>query len=145
MLLIDDHEDARTALELVLESEGHAVVTAADADIALAHIRGGLAPGIVLLDLGLPGMSARSFCEAMRADARLADAGGGALRRRMGTGEGRAAGGMRLAAEARRDRATPRGGGTPLCEGLIQRRWNTSPKACATARSGCSSTTSPDR
>ena len=72
MLLIDDHEDARTALELVLEAAGFSVVGAADAEIGLAQLRRGLQPGLVLLDLGLPGMSASSFNQAMRAEARLA-------------------------------------------------------------------------
>jgi len=72
VLLIDDHEDARTALELVLEAAGFSVVGAADAEIGLAQLRQGLQPGLVLLDLGLPGMSASSFNQAMRAEARLA-------------------------------------------------------------------------
>lgn len=73
VLLIDDHDDARTALELVLEAEGYSVVGAADAETALARLREGLEPCLVLLDLGLPGMTARTFFEAMRAEPRLVD------------------------------------------------------------------------
>jgi CheY-like chemotaxis protein len=73
VLLVDDHADARGALELVLSSEGYQVVGTGTADDALAHLSAGLTPGLVLLDLGLPGMTARAFRDAMRADPRLAD------------------------------------------------------------------------
>jgi two-component system response regulator MprA len=72
VLLVDDHADARLGLELVLEAEGYAVTGAETADQALGQLQGGLAPDVVLLDLGLPGMPVRSFRDAMRADARLA-------------------------------------------------------------------------
>ena len=72
VLLVDDHADARLALELVLQSEGYDVVGAPSADEALAHLRGGLRPSVVLLDLGLPGMTPRTFRDAMEADAALA-------------------------------------------------------------------------
>jgi CheY-like chemotaxis protein len=69
---VDDHADARVALELVLGTEGYDVVGAPSADDALARLQQGLHPDVVLLDLGLPGMSARTFRDAMRADPRLA-------------------------------------------------------------------------
>lgn len=72
VLLVDDHADARLALELVLQSEGWTVTGAETADQALGQLRDGLVPDVVLLDLGLPGMPVRSFRDAMRADARLA-------------------------------------------------------------------------
>jgi len=72
VLLIDDHEDARAALALVLETAGFTVVDAPSAELALARIAEGLEPGLVLLDLGLPGMSARRFEETLRAEGRRA-------------------------------------------------------------------------
>lgn len=72
VLLIDDHEDARAALALVLEAAGFAVVGAPSAEAGLARLAEGLEPAIVLLDLGLPGMSAQRFNQALRAEARLA-------------------------------------------------------------------------
>ena len=72
VLLVDDHADARLALELVLQSEGWNVTGAETADQALGQLRDGLVPDVVLLDLGLPGMPVRIFRDAMRADDRLA-------------------------------------------------------------------------
>ena len=72
VLLVDDHADARLALELVLQSEGWNVTGAETADQALGQLRDGLVPDVVLLDLGLPGMPVRTFRDAMRADVRLA-------------------------------------------------------------------------
>jgi len=72
VLLIDDHEDARAALALVLETAGFTVVDAPSAELALARIAEGLEPSLVLLDLGLPGMSARRFEETLRAEGRRA-------------------------------------------------------------------------
>ena len=54
ILLIDDEPDLRESLETVLEVEGYGVVLAEDGDEALAHLRRGLEPCLILLDLMMP-------------------------------------------------------------------------------------------
>ncbi len=56
ILIVEDHEDARTSLQCLLEMLGHAVVAAKDGETALAMIREA-APTVVLCDIGLPGIS----------------------------------------------------------------------------------------
>jgi two-component system CheB/CheR fusion protein len=56
ILVIEDDPDVRELLELVLEREGHVVMTATDGGSALNLIvRGSLRPDIILADYNLPG------------------------------------------------------------------------------------------
>lgn len=73
VLLVDDDAEIRAVVRLILETEGYGVVTAADGAEALRYLRGGERPGMILLDLRMPGMDGRGFREAQRADALLAD------------------------------------------------------------------------
>jgi len=66
ILLIEDNEDARESLRLLLESLGHRVFEAAEGGSGLAlalHHR----PEIVLIDLGLPGLDGYEVAQALRA------------------------------------------------------------------------------
>src|SRR4051794_14069105 len=65
-LLIDDDDDLREGLDLFLRSQGCAVVATADAPTALTHLRNGLRPCLVLLDVNLPGMNGWQLIEALR-------------------------------------------------------------------------------
>jgi CheY-like chemotaxis protein len=56
ILLVDDDRGLRHVLSTLLTEAGHTVVTAGDGPEAVARLDGG-ATDIVLLDLGLPGMS----------------------------------------------------------------------------------------
>jgi CheY-like chemotaxis protein/anti-sigma regulatory factor (Ser/Thr protein kinase) len=68
VVVVDDHGDARAAMRLFLERDGHRVVSCATAAEALATTPGA-SPDLVLLDIDLPtaraGMS-RSRCAATR-------------------------------------------------------------------------------
>lgn len=56
VLIVDDHPSFRSVARMLLESEGYRVVgEAPDGEAALALARE-LAPDVVLLDLGLPGI-----------------------------------------------------------------------------------------
>lgn len=61
VLLVDDHDDIREGLQMILESEGWAVETASDPRDALNKLFGGLTPCIVLLDLMSPVMNGVEF------------------------------------------------------------------------------------
>jgi signal transduction histidine kinase/CheY-like chemotaxis protein len=65
VLVVDDNEDAASTLAMLLEALGHEVSVAGDgyAAIDAVHERH---PEIVLLDLGLPGMSGYEVAEKLR-------------------------------------------------------------------------------
>jgi PAS domain S-box-containing protein len=66
ILVVEDNDDARESLRLLLESLGHRVVEAGDGPHAIAlalHHR----PEVVLIDLGLPGMNGYEVAESLRA------------------------------------------------------------------------------
>ncbi len=67
MLVVDDNEDAATALGEVLLASGCATMTVHDAAKALA-LAPEFRPDIAVLDIGLPGMSGWELAEALRAD-----------------------------------------------------------------------------
>jgi PAS domain S-box-containing protein len=68
ILIIEDNDDARESLRLLLESLGHRVLEAGDGpggvSLALQH-----RPEVVLVDLGLPGMDGYAVARTLRASA----------------------------------------------------------------------------
>jgi PAS domain S-box-containing protein len=66
VLLIEDDDDARTSLRILLESLGHRVVEAADGSRAVT-LAGEHRPDVVLIDLGLPGLDGYQVARALRA------------------------------------------------------------------------------
>jgi PAS domain S-box-containing protein len=66
VLVVDDNQDATETLELLLQLWGHEVRIAYDGEGALAQVAE-LRPDIVLLDIGLPGMSGYEVARRMRA------------------------------------------------------------------------------
>jgi two-component system, sensor histidine kinase len=66
ILVIEDNDDARASLRILLESLGHRVVEAADGETgvaaALEH-----RPDVVLIDLGLPALDGYQVARALRA------------------------------------------------------------------------------
>jgi CheY-like chemotaxis protein len=68
VLVVDDDPDIREALEMVLETNGHVVVSASDGAEALAHLeRDARRPCVILLDLMMPGMNGFELHEALTA------------------------------------------------------------------------------
>ena len=66
ILIVEDNDDARESLRLLLESLGHRVIEAGDGQHGLAlalHHR----PEVVLIDLGLPGLDGYEVARALRA------------------------------------------------------------------------------
>jgi len=65
ILVVEDNDDARESLRLLLESLGHRVVEAGDGPHALAlalHHR----PEVALIDVGLPGMNGYELAQSLR-------------------------------------------------------------------------------
>jgi CheY-like chemotaxis protein len=73
VLLVEDDHDVRETIAEVLTDAGYVVVTAVDGQQALDHLRGGLRPFVILLDLMMPGMNGYEFRDVQRAEAGLAD------------------------------------------------------------------------
>jgi CheY-like chemotaxis protein len=55
VLLIEDNDETREVVSALLELEGYKVVAARDGDEGMDHLRHGLDPCVILLDLMMPG------------------------------------------------------------------------------------------
>lgn len=72
VLIADDEPNIVISLEYLMRREGHEVSVARDGDEALAMIRRDK-PDLVLLDVMMPGKNGFEVCQAVRAEAELAD------------------------------------------------------------------------
>src|SRR3954469_18483180 len=71
VFVVDDDYDIREAVSDVLVSEGYSVLTAADGGEALATLRRGVRPDVMLLDLMMPRVSGVDVIDALRKDESL--------------------------------------------------------------------------
>ncbi len=72
ILIVEDDPDFRDTLAELLQLEGYRVAQAANGREALEHLRQGMPPCIILLDLMMPVMSGWEFREAQQQDPALA-------------------------------------------------------------------------
>lgn len=72
ILVVDDNVDGAETLAMLLDLLGHTTDIAHDGPRALAAARG-RRPDLIVLDIGLPGMSGYDVAREIRADARLRD------------------------------------------------------------------------
>jgi two-component system sensor histidine kinase/response regulator len=69
ILVVDDDDDVRTSLQMVLEIEGYEIVTAGNGVEALALLRAlPKLPDLVILDLMMPVMNGYEFVQQVRSD-----------------------------------------------------------------------------
>jgi CheY-like chemotaxis protein len=73
VLIVDDDLDILAALGELLESQGYDVTMVTDARAALSHLRDGLRPSVILLDLMMPGMNGWDFRTEQLKDIDLRD------------------------------------------------------------------------
>jgi two-component system, sensor histidine kinase len=66
ILLIEDNDDARESLRMLLEALGHRVISAGDGPEGLALAQKH-SPDVALIDLGLPGLDGYEVARALRA------------------------------------------------------------------------------
>lgn len=65
VLVIDDNKDSADGIRMLLESEGHRTECAYDGQVGLALART-FEPEVVLLDIGLPGMTGFEVAKKLR-------------------------------------------------------------------------------
>jgi|SRR6185503_12419743 len=66
ILIVEDNDDARDALRMLLELDGHVVEAAAEGHAALEIARG-KDPDVALVDIGLPGIDGYEVARRIRA------------------------------------------------------------------------------
>jgi CheY-like chemotaxis protein len=71
VLVVDDHDDARETLAMVLEAEGYPVATARHGEEAWRYLHRCPPPCLILLDLTMPVMDGWEFRRRQRADPKL--------------------------------------------------------------------------
>jgi CheY-like chemotaxis protein len=72
ILIVDDHDDTRRVLALLLQHSGYATETAADGQAALRAMAA-QRPGLVILDYNMPGMNGLEVLEVIRSTPALCD------------------------------------------------------------------------
>lgn len=66
LLLVDDNDDAREAVAYLIAHTGCQVIEARNGEQALAVLRQGLRPDLILLDLMMPGLDGWAFRSEQR-------------------------------------------------------------------------------
>ena len=61
VLIVEDNEDIRDVLEILLKNDGYRVAIASNGQHALDALREGLQPCLILLDYHMPVMDGRAF------------------------------------------------------------------------------------
>ena len=72
VLIIEDDDDIREVMIEILSESGYAVCAARHGAEALAQLRTGPTPGVILLDLTMPVMDGWTFCREKQQDPALA-------------------------------------------------------------------------
>jgi CheY-like chemotaxis protein len=73
ILVVEDDDATRQAISLLLQGEGFSVVVARNGREALEHLRSGLRPRVILLDLAMPVLDGYAFRAAHLHDPELQD------------------------------------------------------------------------
>lgn len=72
ILVVDDDEDIRDSLSELLREEGFVVTTVSSGLEALKRLSAGMRPGMILLDIMMPGMTGFEVLERVRSEEALA-------------------------------------------------------------------------
>ena len=71
ILVIDDDEDIREVLGIILSTEGHQVEFAVDGIDAMERLKVGSPPALILLDMVLPRLDGEGFLRMMTPNPRM--------------------------------------------------------------------------
>lgn len=72
VLIVDDNDETRALLVQILSIRGYEAVGATDGLDALAWLRSGGRPSVIVLDMRMPNMDGSALQRALKADARWA-------------------------------------------------------------------------
>jgi CheY-like chemotaxis protein len=72
ILIIDDDEDVREVLCLILSADGHQIELAGDGVDGIERLRAGSRPSMILLDMMMPRLDGEGVIRTLQADARFA-------------------------------------------------------------------------
>jgi CheY-like chemotaxis protein len=72
ILIIDDDEDTRELLRLIVDSQGHEVAVASDGAEALVQVQVGSRPDLIVLDMMMPNLDGEGFMRALKGHPDLA-------------------------------------------------------------------------
>lgn len=72
VLVVEDDDDVRDMMVELLEAGGYTALIARHGEEALAQLRAGQRPCIILLDLMMPVMDGWTFCDEVQKDPALA-------------------------------------------------------------------------
>jgi CheY-like chemotaxis protein len=72
VLIVEDSAETRSVLRMILDMRGYETVIAEDGLDALAYLRSGGRPSVVVLDVRMPNMDGMTFQRALRDDPRWA-------------------------------------------------------------------------
>lgn len=72
VLIVEDNDETRNVLEVILQSQGYATATARDGREALAYVVGGNPVSLIILDLKMPVMDGWTFMQHVRANSMFA-------------------------------------------------------------------------
>ena len=73
VMVVDDDIDIRETISDLLELRGFHVIGAGDGADAMAQLKRGARPNVILLDLMMPGLSGEEFRSQQLADAAIAE------------------------------------------------------------------------
>lgn len=69
IMVVDDEENLRELVKVILEQEHFDVITASDGKECLEKLKK-VKPGLIILDMFMPGMSGKETCEKIRKNAK---------------------------------------------------------------------------
>jgi len=70
IMLVDDEDDIRNVVKLVLDDEGYEVISTSGGEQALEKLKT-VKPDLILIDFFMPNMSGLDLCKKIRADPKI--------------------------------------------------------------------------